>query len=726
MKKLKSVGGFHSIKYALSMFSKLGFIDLLNSMLRKNTCKTCALGMGGQKGGMTNELGHFPELCKKTLQAMKSDMAGGIDDLFLKTTSIENFAKMSPRELDALGRIPYPLYSKRGDQFYTKISYEEAFQKIITRLKETEPNRSFFYFSGRSSNEAGFLLQLMARVYGTNHVNNCSYYCHQASGVGLSQTIGSGTATVTLEDVENCDLFFLIGGNPTSNHPRLLTTLSNVKLRGGKVIVINPVKEPGLVKFKVPSNPLSLLFGTQIADEYVQPHIGGDLSLLNGMIKALFEMESYDLPCVDHDFIENSTEGFESFKNHIQSLSWKEIVQDSGVSKREIRKIAEIYAKSKNVIFSWTMGITHHLNGVENVQSIVNLALIRGMVGKPYSGLLPLRGHSNVQGMGSMGVTPKLKEKIFQNLTQLGFKLPEMEGYDTMACMDASDRGDIDFAWCLGGNLYGSNPDSVYAGQSMSKIKTLLYLNTTFNQGHFFARGEETIILPVLARDEEAESTTQESMFNFVRLSDGGPKRLANLKSETEIISDIASGFLGEDVIRWKDMKNHKNIRDLISKCIPGMEDMMSLERDKKEFHIPGRILHQGKFPTPSGKAKFTNCSPLEKMRRDNSLTMMSVRSEGQYNTVVYEEEDVFRGISRRDVILMNPNDMERMKLKEDQRVSISSSINSMQNILVKPFDVKEGNALMYFPECNVLISRDLDPQSKTPAYKSTEITINN
>jgi molybdopterin-dependent oxidoreductase alpha subunit len=718
MKKIKSVGGFHSIKYTISMLFQLGFFKLTKAMLRKNTCKTCALGMGGQKGGMTNELGHFPELCKKTLQAMKSDMIGPIKDKVFSATSIADLGKLSSRELDSLGRIPYPLYAKSTDTHFSQISYSEAFEKISEKMKRTDPKKSFFYFSGRSSNEAGFLLQILARVFGTNHVNNCSYYCHQASGVGLSQTIGSGTATLTLEDVENTDLFFLIGGNPTSNHPRLLTTLMKIKNKGAKVIVINPVKEPGLVKFKVPSNIWSLFFGTKIADEYVQPHIGGDMALINGIIKFLIDDDA-----IDDMFISKFTEDYHLLKDYISTLEWDEIEKNSGVSRSEISHIAKIYSHSKNAVFSWTMGMTHHKNGVDNIKSIVNLALCRGMIGKKNAGLLPLRGHSNVQGMGTMGVTPKLKDVVFNNLIKLGFKLPTHEGYDTMACMEASHRKEVDFAWCLGGNLYGSNPDLVYAGQSMSKIQTLLYMNTTLNQGHIFARGEETIILPVLARDEESQKTTQESMFNFLRLSDGGPKRISSLMSETGIIAEIGSRIFSESPINWADMKNHNKIRTLISKTIPGMESLKDIDKTKKEFTISKRLIQEPKFFTPSLKAKFTICKPISRTPKE-TFTMMSVRSEGQYNTVVYEEEDSFRGINRRDVILMNHSDMNKLNLTEDQMVSIESQTNSMRNIRVREFDIKAGNTLMYYPECNILISRELDPVSKTPAYKTTEIKI--
>lgn len=716
MAQPRSAGGIHSLVYTLKMFWKLGFSRLWQAMIRKNACKTCALGMGGQEGGMRNEAGRFPEFCKKSLQAMQSDMQGSIARDFFKQTTIEDLKQLSPRELDALGRIDQPLYAAHGDKHFSPITYDQALEKVAAKLKDTPPEKSFFYFSGRSSNEAGFLLQLLARNYGTNHVNNCSYYCHQASGVGLSDALGTGAATINLEDAENADLFFLIGGNPTSNHPRLLTSLMHLKEKGGKVIVINPLIEPGLVKFKIPSHVKSLLFGTKIADHYVQPKIGGDLALLSGMAKAILETEAE----ASH-FIENHTEGFSEFKVHAEKLTWEDIEDSSGLGRYEILELAKVYLQSKNTVFAWTMGVTHHLHGVGNVQSIVNLALLRGMVGKPHAGLLPLRGHSNVQGMGTVGVTPKLKKQVFENIENLGLKPPTFEGYDTMSCMEASHKGEMNFAFCLGGNLYGSNPDTKFASEALAKIDLMVQLNTTLNQGHVHGMAKEMIILPVLARDEEAQATTQESMFNYVRYSDGGPERLQKLRSEIDIIADLGSRLFGDDIIKWREMTQHQNIRQLMAKTIPGLENLATIDQDKKEFTIPRRIHHQPKFATESGKAQF-RIHPIPEPQK--GLTLMTIRSEGQFNTVVFEEEDAFRGIKKRDVILLNEADIKERHLNAGDKVRVSSEVGELSDITVTPYDIRRGCAMMYYPEANVLVPRTLDPLSKTPAFKSVAIQI--
>ena len=688
----------------------------------RNTCKTCAVGMGGQAGGMVNEAGRSLEMCKKSVQAMAADLQEAGASEHLTSHAISQLKLQTPYQLEHAGRLTQPMLYEKGQDFYRPISWDDALSRISSALKETTAEDSFWYFSGRSSNEAGFLLQLFARLYGTNNVNNCSYYCHQASGVGLSSAVGSGTATVVLDDVEHADLVFVIGGNPPSNHPRLMTTLMQVKNKKGKVVVINPAVEVGLVNFKVPSNPFSLLFGTRIADLYVQPHIGGDLALLTGIAKSIQEQEAYD-----EVFLQTYCDGSEQWLEELRNVPWEEITSKSGVSESEIREMAELYAQAKNVIFCWTMGITHHEHGVQNVQAIANLALMRAMVGRPHAGLLPVRGHSNVQGIGSVGVTPKLKDAIFDALqTQLQVKLPTTPGLDTLGCMEATDRGELSLGVCLGGNLYGSNPDLDFASQALSKLKTLVYINTTLNTGHAHALADQTIILPVLARDEEPQRTTQESMFNFVRISDGGPRRHEGPRSEIEVITDIAQEVLGtKGPVDWQAMKEAPNIRAAISKTIPGFEKIGDIDQTNDEFQIDGRTFHEPQFATPNGKAQI-HCHTLPGLRGDEqSLRLMTVRSEGQFNTVVYEETDIYRGVNRRDVILINPQDIARLGFQDQQQVSVRSEAGELSNIVIHAYnDIRAGNVLMYFPEANVLVPRTTDPQSKTPAFKGALVTL--
>ncbi|PLX04528.1 MAG: histidine kinase [Marinilabiliales bacterium] len=715
------IGGFNNIQYSLKAASKTGYLTMLRTVFSKNTCKTCAFGMGGQKGGMINELGQFPQVCKKAFQAQITDIQAPIPSKLFQEKSINSFKNTSPRLIERYGRINSPLYKSKGDTHYGEISWEMAMDKIIQKFKNTSPERSFFYSSGRSSNEAAFLLQLFARLYGTNNVNNCSYYCHQASGVGMSSCIGSGTATIQLKDLSKADLIFVIGANPSSNHPRYMTQLMKCRRRGGKVIVINPAKEKGLQKFSVPSDFRSLLSGgSPIANEYLQVNINGDIALLKGIAKAVIESGKEN-----QEFIKQNTNGYEEYVEDIRNTSWETIVLNSGIDLEKILEIANLYCTYNNVVFSWAMGITHHENGVENVESIVSLALLRAMVGKPNAGLLPLRGHSNVQGIGSVGVTPVLKEKILKAIEkEFEVELPKNPGMDTMECMQASMQNKVDFAFLLGGNLYSSNPHSKFAEEALNKIHFKVYLNTTLNSGHFYGVDDEAIILPVATRDEEQQTTTQESMFNFVRLSDGGKARFENVHTEVAIIAEIARGVLGNKPIDFRVLDSHEKIRKLISKTVSGFEKMKDIDNSKEEFQISGRTFHNPSFSTPDNKASFKVCPIREFNDHKGSFRMMSVRSEGQFNSIIYDEFDRFRGQTSRNVVMMNKDDISSMGLKENMLVNLKSSVGEMQNMFVRELDITPGNIMTYYPESNVLIPTAVDPRSKTPGYKLAWVKI--
>jgi len=799
MKPPSAGGGWPAIIYTFKQArASGGVIRMIRALSARNACKTCALGMGGQRGGMVNEAGRFPEVCKKSVQAMAADMQGRIREGFFDEFGFDKLSRFSPRELEHSGRLVEPLIAEPGDKSYRTISWEKAINCVADAMLEarrvknrntdgaagtalSDPNGppAFFYFSGRSSNEAAFLLQLVARLYGTNNINNCSYFCHQASGVGLRSVTGSGTASIVLDDVagkDGADLLFVIGGNPASNHPRLMRTILDLRRRGGKVVVINPLKELGLVRFKVPSDPISMLSprGSKIADEYLQPHIGGDLALFAGIAKALLQRHDHEstknyadvgqnsgtapsqqsassisatdasfssappsprLLHIDHDYIANHTEGFAEFRAGIDAVSWSVIEHASGISRAEIERIAAMYAASKKTVFAWTMGITHHVHGVHNVRAIASVAMLRGMLGRPGAGLLPLRGHSNVQGIGSMGVEPKLKWEVLSAMQRrFGVQLPISPGLDTLGCIDAAAAGEIRFAWHLGGNLYGSSPDSAVASRALRTIDTTVFLSTTLNTGHIHGRGKTSIILPVLARDEESQSTTQESMFNYVRLSDGGRARYTGTHgpplSEVEIICRIFKLVLDHEGrnagLNLDEMMQHGNIRAAIADIVPGYAPLANIESpDHGEFQIPGRTFHTPKFKTESGRARF-HPIPVQSMRTPGPqhLTLMTIRSEGQFNTVVYEEHDLYRGQNRRDVIMMNPSDITAMKLQEDELVTVRSDRGEMNDIRVRPFDIRAGNAAMYYPEANVLVSSAIDAESRTPAFKSVQVTI--
>ncbi|MEQ9105359.1 MAG: FdhF/YdeP family oxidoreductase [Rhodothermales bacterium] len=725
-----SGGGWQALAYTFRKAGEAGGLrSLWKAMRTRNACKTCALGMGGQSGGMVNEAGHFPEVCKKSLQAMVSDMQSAIPDAFWATHPVDRLRSLSPRQLEHAGRLARPVVRRAGQSRYAPVSWDEALEAIAEKLAATPPDESFFYFSGRSSNEAGFLLQLLARAYGTNNVNNCSFYCHQASGVGLSGSLGTGTATVVLEDLDKADLVFVVGANPASNHPRLMTSLMHLRRRGGKVIVVNPVREPGLERFKVPSDIRSMLFGTRVASRFVQPRPGGDLAFFTGLAKAVFEMGAED-----QAFLDGWCASPKAFRAHVERLSWTDIEASSGVSREEILATASDYATAERVVFSWAMGITHHTHGTASVQAMANLALIRGMVGKPGAGLMPIRGHSNVQGMGSMGVTPELKKQIFDGMEEhLGIQLPTRPGRDTLACMEAAAEGHMRFALCLGGNLYGSNPDSAFAAQALQQVETVVYLSTTLNTGHAHGTGKDTWILPVLAWDEEPEPTTQESMFNYVRMSDGGPARIAGARPETDVIATLGASMgsahpwvPGAERLDWTTLGSTEGIRRLIGTIVPGYGAIADIDTTKEEFQIAGRTFHTPGFPTPDGKARLlVHPLPEPPSADDGTLTLMTIRSEGQFNTVVYEEEDLYRGQTARDVILVHPDTAAAQGLRDGQRVRVNGPAGTMPNIRVSVFDrIRPGAAAMYFPESNILLDRIVDTRSRTPAFKSVPVVL--
>ncbi len=724
----KTIAGWHSIRYSLKLAMRFGFWEMWRSLFSKNSCKSCALGMGGQKGGMKDEAGGFPAVCKKSIYAQASDLQPAVTNELFRNNSVEQLSSWTPQQLEHAGRLSTPMFCGEGDTHYRPVSWEKAFELVTDRLKTVSADRTFFYASGRSSNEAGYLLQLFARSLGTNNVNNCSFYCHQASGVGLTESLGTGTATIELEDLRHTDLIFLIGANPSSNHPRFMSTLMDIRRRGGKVIVINPAREPGLERFHVPSDPLSLAFGSQIASSYLQPNIGGDVALAAGIAKALFELSDTNNIVLNREFLENGTLDFETYEQFIRELNWDDIEKQSGLSEKEIRKTAAEYSKADKVVFAWAMGLTHHAHGVDNVQSFVNLALLRGMVGKPHAGLLPLRGHSNVQGIGSIGVTPQLKPDLKKQIeTHYKIQLPGSEGWDTLTCMEHAQEGKVDFAWNLGGNLYGANPDSEFMESAFKEIDFTLYMNTTLNPSHFLGRGKNSLILPVLARDEEPEPTTQESMFSYVRMSDGGLPRLEGPLSEIEIISTVAERVLGNEPVDWNALAQTANVRQDIGSVVQGFEKLKKIDESRQEFHIGGRILHEPHFPTGTGKANFKipkTIKHVEPASTPNHFQLMTIRSEGQFNTVVYENFDQFRGIKSRDVVLINPEDLKQLGWNEGDRITVKNKTGKLTRQQLIAYPIKAGNLMMYYPEANVLVPRQKDERSKTPPFKSVPVFL--
>lgn len=705
------------------------------TLFHHSACLSCSWGTGGQKGGFTNEEGEKLQRCMKSVEAISAEIQPPIPTHFFDTCSIAELEKLSSMEADRLGRLSFPVILRAGSSHYERISWDEIYA-IATAAFQKQAERIASYSSGRGSNEAAFLLQLMLRTLGSNNLADCSDLCHAPSTTALQEMFGTKTSIVSLESLKEADCVVLAGAHSASNHPRLMNELIKLRDRGGKVIVINPVMEVGLVKFGSPAFPVkSLIPGSKIASLYLQPIPGSDVALFMGIQKSLIEQGQ-----VDQEFLQAYTEGSEAVLEQARSLSWETITTVCGISQAEIETAATIIGTSKGVVFGWAMGITQQTNGVDNVCSIANTALITGQIARMGAGLMPVRGHSNVQGFGSMGVTVKLKEEIKQALEKLlGRSLNLPKGYHTRDLIEAAETGKVDTLMCVGGNIYGANPDSAQAKRALGNIETIIYLATKPNIGHFNGLAKvNTIIIPVLNRFENPHKTTVESGNNFVRLNDEGTTHLtdADLISEVEFLTELAHRLLGDYPVEWRKMQDTRYVRQLIAKTIPGYEKIATIDDTQEEFTISGRIVTTPHFKTPSGKAKmfttplpnltlpepkdFGNVEPANPL----ILALMTGRSYSQHNTVVYKIGDQYRGMPHRHCILLNRIDAENANLTEHDRVSVQGDAGKLDNIEVIYGAVRQGAALMFYPEVNVIFKAKTEIRSGTPAYKRVPVMV--
>jgi molybdopterin-dependent oxidoreductase alpha subunit len=717
MRARRSGGGLAAVRYSLEKAREVGgVVPLARRLAAHNACKTCAVGMAG----MRNERGTFPEVCKKSIQAQAADMQPPIAEGFYRDRDVAALERMTSRELEAAGRIGFPILWRAGDRHFRRVGWDEATAVAADAFIGTRPDRTFFYSSGRSSNEAAFLLQCFARAYGTNNVNNCSYYCHQASSVALGQSIGSGTATVLLDHLQETDLALVVGANPASNHPRLITQLVELRRRGGKVIVVNPLREVGLERFRVPSDWRSMLFGSSVSDLYLQPHVGSDIALLTLLLRRVVERGA-----VDEAYVRDHTTGWDAVREQVTTGAAETLLAACGVPAEQVDAAAAAIAGAKRGLVCWAMGITQHAHGVQNVHALVNLALARGWVGRLGGGLLPIRGHSNVQGVGSVGVAPALKAEFARRLGELyGMAVPDAPGLHTLASIEAAAAGKIDAALLLGGNLFAASPDRPWTRDALQRIGTTVYVATKLNEGHIHGRGRTCLVLPALARDEERQCTTQESMFNHVRLSEGGATAASgDMRSEVEIIARIAERVLPAGPVRFGELVDHAALRRAIAQVVPGYEAIGAIDQTRQPFQVAGRTVQTPRFATPDGRARFRP-TPLPAFAPGpGELRLTTIRSEGQFNTVVYEDADIYRGNERRDVVMMNADDGLRLGFRRDQRVRVENAAGSLE-ALVRFTGLPAGNVAMYYPEANVLVPRTVDPESGTPVFKSTTVRI--
>ncbi len=708
---------------------------LWKTLLHKSACLSCSWGTGGQQGGFTNEVGEKLQRCMKSVESISAEIQPPVPKHFFEQHSIDELQQLTSYEADRLGRLSFPVILRAGHSHYARLAWQEIYE-IAEAAFRKPPERIASYSSGRSSNEAAFLLQLLIRTLGSNNLADCSDLCHAPSTVGLKQVFGTSTSMVSLESLKQADCLVLAGSNASYNHPRLMNELIKLRDRGGRVIVINPVREIGLVKFASPAFPVkSLLTGSEIASLYLQLIPGSDVALFIGIQKALIEKD-----LIDRTFLADNTEGWEAVIEQARSTAWETITTTCGVSQSEIEAAATTIGTSKRVVFAWAMGITQHENGVDNVFAIANTALLTGNAGKMGAGLMPVRGHSNVQGFGSMGVTVRLKQEIQAALEKLlGRRLNINSGYHTRDLIEAAEAGKVDTLICVGGNLYAANPDSAQVKRALGNIQTIIYLATKPNLGHFHGLAKHnTIIVPVLNRFENPHKTTVESGNNFVRLNEEGKTHLKNADviSEVEFLTQLAHRLHGDYPVNWRKLQDTQYIRQLIAQTIPGYEKIAEIDETKQEFTISGRIFTDPNFPTPSGKAKMM-LTPLPQLTlptpqefgvsetiRGIVLALMTGRSYSQHNTVVYKLGDKYRGMPHRHCILMNRLDAESIGLQEHESVTVRGDAGEMENVEVIYGAVRQGSALMFYPEVNAIFRARTEKRSGTPAYKRVPILV--
>jgi molybdopterin-dependent oxidoreductase alpha subunit len=708
--------------------------QIWKTLLHKSSCLSCAWGTGGQKGGFVNEEGETLQRCAKSVEAIAHELKPAILPEVFAQRTITELQQLTSQQADQLGRLSFPMILRAGSQHYERIGWDEVFA-IAEAAFRKPPERVASYSSGRSSNEAAYLLQLMIRALGSNNLADCSDLCHVPSTMGLSKMFGSGTSMVSLEDLKKADCVVLLGSNAPANQPRLMNELIKLRDRGGKVIIINPLVELGLVKFASPAFIKSLLAGSDISSLYLQPQPGSDVALMVGIQKSLI-WQGLSQP----EYLKNHTDEWEAVVEYATITPWETITQTCGVSQAEIEAAAAIIGTSQRVVFAWSMGITQHANGMDNVFSIANTALLSGNAGKPGAGTMPIRGHSNVQGFGSMGVTSQLKEGIRAALEKLLDRpLSRAPGYNTHALIKAADDGNIDTLLCLGGNLYAANPDLSQAKQALGNAETIIYLATKPNLGHFHGLAQQnTLVIPVFARFENPHKVTTESGNNFVRLSDEGDTHLksADLIAEVDFLTELAHRLHGETPVQWHKLQDTRYVRQLIAQTIPGYEKIGVIDDTKTEFTIANRIFHEPKFATPTGKAKMF-VTPLPHLSLPTLtdfevpadaqgivLALGTGRSYSQHNTVVYGSGDKYRGMPHRNCILMNATDAEKAGFVEHQRVTVRGDRSQLDNVEIIYGSIREGAALMFYPEVNAIFKANIDPKSGIPAYKRVPVAV--
>lgn len=719
----------------------------IKALLRANQpggfdCPGCAWGDSADAGKV--------DFCENGVKAIAWEATSKqVDSHFFEKHSLSQLQQWDDHSLEKSGRLTEPMLYDGSDDHYHPISWEGAFGVIAESLKQlTSPNEALLYTSGRASNEVAYLYQLFGRVFGTNNFPDCSNMCHEASGVGMTNSLGTGKGTVTMEDFDHADAIFVFGQNPGTNHPRMLGTLRKASKRGATIVSINNLKERGLQKFSDPQSPKEMIFftGTNISQHYFTPRLGGDMALLRGVAKCLFERFKQDKSILDTDFINEHCLGFEGYQQSVELSSWEKIISQCSLSREEVEKIADLYASSDKVIFTWAMGITQHRHSVATVQELINVLMLRGNIGKPGAGACPVRGHSNVQGNRTVGINEKPSMAFLDSLEQhYAFSTPRSHGFDTVDSIHAmlSDKAKVFIA--LGGNFAAATPDTQRTHQALKKCDLTVQISTKLNRSHVIT-GKRALILPCLGRTEidrqisGDQCITVEDSMSMVHSSAGQNEPTSDrLLSETAIIAKMAMATVGDNIVDWNKLTtDYALIREDISAVIPEFEHYNERIKAGRGFYLKNPAA-QRQWNTPSKKATFSANTLPEQLAHESVssqtknavLTLQTMRSHDQYNTTIYGMDDRYRGVyGERKVIFVNSTDMANQKLKNGAYVNIKTISNdgierSISNFKVIEYPIPLGCVAAYYPETNPLVPLESVAEGcGTPTYKSIPISM--
>ncbi|MFO7193468.1 MULTISPECIES: FdhF/YdeP family oxidoreductase [Thermocrispum] len=655
---------------------------------------------------------------------------------FFAQHPIAELAERTDYWLGQQGRITEPMVLRPGATHYEPIEWDDAFALIAAKLKGlSSPDEAIFYTSGRTSNEAAFAYQLLVRSFGTNNLPDCSNMCHESSGAALTETIGVGKGSVTLADFAMADLIVVVGQNPGTNHPRMLSALERAKDNGAKIIAINPLPEAGLMRFRNPQKVRGLIGkGTPLADEFVPVRIAGDLALFTAIGRLLVAKDA-----VDTEFVQRYTAGFEDYRKHVTEVSWDDILEATGLTREKIERVADMFAASERTIVCWAMGLTQHRKAVPTIREIVNVLLLRGMIGKPGAGACPVRGHSNVQGDRTMGIYEKMPEPFLAALErEFDIKVPRKHGYDTVEAIKAMADGRAKVFMAMGGNFVSATPDTAFTEQALRSCELTVHVSTKLNRSHVVP-GRTALILPALGRTErdlqaggEQFVTVEDSMSVVHRsrgtLAPAGPK----LRSEVSIVCGLARALFGPDhPVPWSSFeKDYDTIRDYIARVVPGCDDYNAKVRQPDGFVLPHPPRDRREFPTATGRANFT-VNEIEVLRvPPGRLILQTLRSHDQYNTTIYGLSDRYRGIENgRRVVLVNAEDLAERGLRDGQLVDVISEFEGTERRAERfrtvAYPTPRGCAAAYFPEANALVPVQAVAEiSNTPASKSIIVRL--